>query len=60
MTKKEKVKSQIRIMKPDLKDMIRDEIYAYALDSYPDLVVIPAKDVAKLAKRIAHRSLIGH
>ena len=60
MAKKIKAKTQIRIMKPDLKDMIRDEIYAYTLDSYPDLVVIPAKDVAKLAKRISRRSIRGH
>jgi len=60
MTKKDKVQCQIRIMKPDLKDMVRDEIYAYTLDSCPELVVIPVKEVAKLAKRIASRSIKGH
>jgi len=61
--KKVKVKSQIRVMKPDLQDLIRDEIYGAGSDHQPDFaeyVLIPKKRVAKLAKRIARRAIIGH
>jgi len=54
-----KVHPQVRIMKADLQDMIRDELYAYQKE-HEIWVVIPIHDVKKLAKRIAMRSMVGH
>jgi hypothetical protein len=63
-----KVHTQIRIMKTDLKDLIRDEIYGAALADWPTemtyggkrILCIPMEEVAGLAKRIAKRAVIGH
>jgi len=59
-----KPKAQIRVMKADLKDLIRDEIYgaASALVCPPNgkVLVIPHEAVKRIAKRIANRAVIGH
>ena len=70
MAKKVKVKTQIRIMKPDLKDMIRDELYGAGMkectkiisgdDCVVKVVCIPVSEIKKIAKRIASRSIKGH
>jgi hypothetical protein len=52
-----KPKPQVRVMKADLKDMIRDELYAYKTVEF---VMIPKSEVKELAKRIAKRATIGH
>jgi len=69
MAKKVKVKTQIRIMKPDLKDMIRDELYGSGIKSCTNIIIddnlvkvvcIPMSEIKKIAKRIAGRSIRGH
>ena len=63
MTKKDKpvkVDSQIRVMKRDLKDMIRDELYGAGVSFEDEFVCIPKKKVAEIAKHIAKRATIGH
>ncbi len=65
--KKIKVKTQLRIMKPDLLDMIRDELYGAGLQEHGEIalgrknvICIPVTEVKKIAKRIAKRATIGH
>jgi hypothetical protein len=64
--KPEKIDPEIRVKRRNLKDLIRDEIYgAYAEEarsmSFGDepVICIRTKDVAKIAKRIAKRAMIG-
>jgi hypothetical protein len=66
-SKKVKVKTQIRIMRPDLLDLIRDTIYGAGLKEAGELsiggknvICIPVEDVKEIAKRIAKRAIIGH
>lgn len=54
-----KAHPQVRVMKADLMDMIRDELYSYKLKDDP-WIIMPADHVKKLAKRIAMRSMVGH
>jgi len=62
-----KVHTQVRVMRADLKDMIRDEIYGAGLKEVGEInlkgknvICIPIADVKKIAKRIAMRATIGH
>ena len=66
-TKPVKVHPQIRVMRADLKDMIRDEIYGAGLKEVGEInlkgknvICIPIQDVKKIAKKIAMRATIGH
>jgi len=49
--------AQLRVSKPDLEDMIRDELYAF---KHKKRVKIPLTEVRKIAERIARRCIIGH
>ena len=56
-------KSIIKIRRRDIKDMIRDELYAYqiAWKGKPQpLIVIPLAEVKELVESIAKRATIGH
>lgn len=57
-----KVDPQVRVQKRDLEDLIRDEIYGASSISpaIHKIVVLHYKEVAKLAKRIARRAIVGH
>jgi hypothetical protein len=59
-----KVDSQVRIQRADLKDLIRDEVYGAAIanpaNAASSLLILRKEDVKKLAKRIANRAIIGH
>lgn len=65
--KPDKPKPQIRVMRADLKDMIRDELYGAAMATSGEMAVkgknvlcIEMSEVKKIAKRIAKRATIGH
>jgi len=56
-------KSEVKISKKDLADLIRDEIYGANVREgvfLEDFVVIPIAQVKKIAKKIAMRTIIGH
>ena len=56
-------KTVIKISRRDIKDMIRDELYAYQISwkgkPHP-LIVIPLEEVKGLVDSIAKRATIGH
>jgi len=65
--KSHKDPAQIRIMRADMKDMIRDELYGAGLKEHGDIalggknvICIPVSEVKKIAKRIAKRAMVGH
>jgi len=65
MARHQKDPAQIRIMRADMKDMIRDELYGAGLqvDIAIDgkrVICIPVSEVKNIAKRIAKRALVGH
>lgn len=54
-----KVHPQIRVMKGDLQDLIRHELYAFKMKDEP-WIIMPMDRVKKLAKHIAARAMVGH
>ena len=65
-TKEPKPRKVVKIANVDLKDLIRDSLYAYACQGHEKCVfganylLIPIKDVRKIAKRIAQHAIVGH
>ena len=58
---KQALKPTIKIRRADMKDMIRDELYAYQVKwSGARLIVIPLEGVKALVENIAKRATIGH
>lgn len=54
-------KSEVKISKKDLADLIRDEIYGATI--WPEckkIIFLHSGDVKKIAKKIAMRTIIGH
>ena len=65
--KNKKDRAQVRVMRADLKDMIRDELYGAGMKEAGEIsikgknvICIPVAEVKKIAKRIAMRATVGH
>lgn len=60
--KPKRLKKEVRVLSPDLKDLIRDEIYGMCrrITAEGTESLIDLRDVKKVAAKIAKRAIRGH